>query len=94
LDLIILSRRVKLIFFCYLRIKIEAVDTPNSEIPPPSDYHFIPGNHLTPNFESLVAQMEAAILRGQARNAALARHVQENYAWEKIAKQLGGVFCS
>ncbi len=82
--------------FCpdHLSLKIDALQTPNSDIPPPSDYHFIPGYHLTPSFESLVAQMEAAILRGQARNTALARHVLEHYSWAKITEQLGAVFCS
>ena len=74
--------------------KIDSVNTPNSDIPGQSDYQQIPGYHLTPNFEHLVAQMEAAILKGSIRNSLHARFVHKEFSWAQVSRQLASVFTS
>jgi glycosyltransferase involved in cell wall biosynthesis len=84
--------------FCpdHLCRKIDATLFPNSELPEAlGDHRFIPGHHLVPSFDSLVAQMEESILGGPRRSIELAKHIQTHFSWkaasEKLASLITGV---
>jgi glycosyltransferase involved in cell wall biosynthesis len=80
--------------FCpdHLSRKIEATLYPNSELPEAlGDHRFIPGHHLVPSYESLVAHMEESILAGPRRNVGLAQHIQSHFSWGAASEKLASL---
>ena len=80
--------------FCpdHLSRKIEATLFPNSELPEAlGDHRLIPGHHLVPSYESLVAHMEESILAGGSRSVGLSHHIHSNFSWRSASEKLASL---